>query len=294
MRVVIISLDALEYDYIHERDYPNLKQKYYGMVDLEPYAATRPEGHGSGNPYTPHIYSIYFTGKLPTKEDGYNHFNDYVKEVKDGKHPTIFDHAQNPFLVDAPVLGSIINGQQEKSSWLNRITGAPLFNGYYRDVYTVEEATTAYYSYMRCKTDIVKLLNVQNHDLIFIYYKEPDKIQHFFNEYERDKNNYTILYNRCEQYTKELIETFDDGETLIMILSDHGVNMHGGHSQHGFWSTNMDIGYHEKDIPVQDIYHIINKWVATNPIETNVVEKPIVDEEKKIMVERLRKLGYVM
>ena len=294
MRVVVISLDALEHKYVEEFSNMNyLKQKYYGRVDLEPYFITRPEGIGGREPLTTHIYSVYFTGKLPDKSQGYSNYDEFIVEVKSHKHDTIFEHAKKPFATDIPAYTFNSDFGKTDDSWVDIVTGSPLFGGYFRDIFTLEEAEKAYYSYMTCKTEVIKLLNKLGNDLIFIYYKEPDKLQHMWNDIKRDKEKYTELYNKCNYFTKELINTFDDKKTLILVLSDHGVNGYGGHSQFGFWSSNIDIGYSE-DIPINDFYKIIIEWLEKDGFEPEPIEKDISDENKKILAERLRKLGYVI
>jgi len=293
MRVVVISFDALEPNFVNT--FPNtesLKQKHRGRVDLEPYFTTRPKGVGGRQAITTEVYSVFFTGKLPTIKN-YEHFDHFINEVKQHKHDTIFDHAQKPFAVDIPAYSFKADFGTTVSSWLNNVTASPLFSGYFRNVFTLEEAEEAYYSYMKCKTDVMKLFNKLGHDFIYIYYKDSDKLQHLFSKYEERKSNYLEMYKRCNQYTKELIETFDDGETLILVLSDHGAGKTGGHSPWGFWSSNFYLGQ-GGDIPVQDFYKIVIDFLGKNRKDVDTTEKPISDEDKKILAERLRKLGYVI
>jgi hypothetical protein len=294
MRVLVISFDALEYDLVEKFQLNVLKQKYYGKVDLESYFQKRPKGVGGREPRTPEVYSIIYTGKIP-ENPPYEHFNEFLLEVSRKKHDTIFDHAKKPFGVDLVGYPPIATdyGSLGKS-WVSRFTGRPLFSGYYRDIFTLEEAEEAYYSYMDCKTNVGKIVAKLDFDLVFLYYKEPDNLQHFYNNYDRDFARYKTLYHKCNNLAQKLIKAFDDGSTLIIILSDHGTNLRGGHSSYGFWSTNIDIGFRDS-IPVEKWYNIIIQWLEHGPVfKIGSKERPVTDEEKKIIVERLKKLGYVI
>ena len=57
--------------------------------------------------------------------------------------------------------------------------------------------------------------------------------------------------------------------------------------------SNFNLGYGTR-IPVQNIYKIIIEWLEKDKKPIDTTEKVISDEDKKILAERLRKLGYVI
>jgi hypothetical protein len=54
----------------------------------------------------------------------------------------------------------------------------------------------------------------------------------------------------------------------------------------------MDIGY--KDLPIEKVYDVIVKNLDIDRKSVHKIENVINDEDKRILAERLRKLGYVI
>jgi hypothetical protein len=65
--------------------------------------------------------------------------------------------------------------------------------------------------------------------------------------------------------------------------------MKGGHSQHGFWSTNIPLGADE--IELTKFYELIKKWYSSSP--TKVIEEGLTSEEMEEVKKKLEKWGYL-
>jgi hypothetical protein len=90
------------------------------------------------------------------------------------------------------------------------------------------------------------LTEFENNDLTFIYSQIPDYAHHLVHHI----NDMSLVKHTYEKL-KELPFLFDLQKMAVLILSDHGYNhkfdentgkdIEGGHSDKGFWSTNVEI-----------------------------------------------------
>jgi len=281
MKVILISFDAMEHDFVVKCGYENLLQKEHGILDLEPYLDNRPRGRGSGDPFTPEVYATFISGIVP--KESY----DILQRGFGTTYPTIFQLSDKSLAIDVP---AYCGGPAK--AWIDRLTGAPLFERYWRNELSLEFAEEEYYKWMNIKASYARLISKYEHDLILFYFKEPDKLQHMY--YDGDLNKYKRLYSAMDNLAGKIINAFNKWDTAIIIFSDHGVNFKGGHSQHGFWSSNIPLERGDR-ISIIDWYEII-KEIYRRParFKINVPEQDddLTDEDKKAVEEHLRKLGY--
>lgn len=285
MRVVIISWDSLEYDLVEKYNCRAIMQKEHGKVDLEKYLKGRPKGYGSGNPNTTEVYATMITGIIPTN---YDHYNKFVGtfDAENGKStPTIFS------FTDKNVLTAVPTAPGRRVGTLEIYAGHPSFKRYFSNELSLKKIERIYYTYMSAFAAVADSISLGDGELIFLYSAEPDKLQHIYMDITKNEDKYKKLYNFVEDRTREMIEAFDDGKTLIIVHSDHGSNLKGGHSHHGFWSSNMPLD-EGNNIDLTRWFHIIKKWLEKDVSEIESDEVDFTEEEKKMVVDRLKKLGY--
>ena len=107
--------------------------------------------------------------------------------------------------------------------------------------------------------------NLPDNDLIFFYSKLPDEAHHLL--------SHILEYNKIIEYIYDklcnLPMLFDLKDVAILILSDHGFShrftdlgkdIHGTHSNTGFWSTNVDTNIRPR--VVFDFYDLIYELVV--------------------------------
>lgn len=247
MRVILISFDALEYTLVEKYNCTVLKQREYGKIDLEPYFQNRPNGVGGRWASTPEVYSTFVTGVVPK--------NYHEQKGKlDKEIPTIFGLSKKHLALDIP---------NYPKSWIDNLTGRPLFKRYFEREVSLEKCEQEYYKYAEFKASYADLIRLYGYDLVLFYFKFTDKLPHMYHDYRTEdkfERNLKIMYEKAEAIAKHIISVFDDGKTLVIVFSDHGINFKGGHSPYGFWSSNKLLGRKEKDIPITDWYNIITEW----------------------------------
>ena len=277
MRVVIISWDGLEYDMVEKYDCRNLLQAEHGKIDLEPYFETRVGGIASREPLTSEVYAIFLTGLLPNQLGQKFEWNgQWVGILK--KKPSFFDLAEKPYSVDVP-------GHSVKS-WMDRLTGHPLFDAYWKGEVPLERVEKAYYNHMEAKAGYLDLIIRFGYNPIMLYFKEPDKLGHIYSD--KFTGKYERLYRFMDHLTGKMINPIPD-DFIVLVHSDHGMNGRGWHTPYGFWSLNVAHG--RDSYQLQEWYGVIKEWLE-KPVQgySNDVYSP---EEKEEVVGRLKEMGYL-
>lgn len=280
MRIIMISFDALEYELVERYNCKILMQEEYGKIDLDPYLDNRPEGRGSGNPLTPGVYSVFITGEVP--EDWNVMFREFDKLYK-----TIFQLSKKALAIDVPAYCKY------NKSWMDKLTGSRLVKKYWDKEISLQDTEQEYYKYMDIKASYANLVKLLGYDLVMFYFKEPDKLQHMYYDYDKYEKNFKRLYNKMEDLTMQIISSFPEEDTLIIVFSDHGSNLAGTHSQYGFWSSNKPLG-RGNSIEVTDWYGIMKEWYE-KPTESTLGENQdeYTGEEREKIKNHLKEMGYM-
>jgi len=242
MRVVLISFDALELKLVERYNCKVLKQREYGKIDLEPYFQQRPKGVGGREPQTPHVYSTFETGNIPKDWD------EQKRNMNEGSINTVLGLSKNSIQLDVP---------NRPKSYIDSLIGAPLFSRYFNKEISLERAEHEYFKAAEYQASYASLIDLYGHDLVFFYFRFPDKLCHMYMIKHLDRLQQ--LMNKIESIAKQIIDVFDDDKTLVIIFSDHGINFRGGHGQYGFWSSNKLLGKGSV-IKITDWYRIIEEW----------------------------------
>lgn len=112
-------------------------------------------------------------------------------------------------------------------------------------------------------------------DKFFGYIHAIDFIQH--NLY-MDEKYLKKKYKEVNEFVGEIKEKYSPN--LLIVVSDHGADMKGGHSKHGFYSANKKLGL--KNPHITDFYDIIMKRLGLP-----------TKKDKENIRENLEKLGYI-
>lgn len=267
MRVVLISFDALDSTLVDKYNCRILKQKYHGKIDLEPYFRDRPQGIQSREALTPEVYATFVTGKVIGDMHTWSKvIQNSLSETKEAKHITdstissMFSIAgvddflgrSKAFTVDLPCIA--------QPCFVNKLTGLQMFGRYFKDKFTLDEVEREYYKYAEIKTSYGELINKLDYDLILFYYQYTDKLGHIYLDNVKYDDKIKAMYRKTEEYAKRLIDIFDDGNTLIIIFSDHGM-FNGHHTANAFWSSNKDLNK-GNIIKITSWKDIIEKWYS--------------------------------
>ena len=220
MAVIIIAIDALEYNLVEEFDCKNLKQEVYGKTDISEFS----------QPRTMVLWSSFLTGKNKEKEIlslGDKEMWHYRVNVNE----TFVSKFKNPKVIDLPGFSYDLE-QHDKE----RILLKKFFEEEDKEKIKEEYNKLALEHHKKIKKEFEKALK-ENHDLIIAYFSVVDVIGHlnFGN-----KTLMKILYKEMDEIARKAREL---GKT-VLVISDHGmkaIGKFGDHSDYGFWSLNRKI-----------------------------------------------------
>ncbi len=273
MRVLILGIDALDFELVEGFDLKNIQQSEYGMVSI-PKECYVKSLENTLQAWTPFVWSAFLTGKTPNQIDisslnfyrWDNRLLQFLKEQSrkigidkikgkskffetlgfkqhyhnkyDFKVSTFFDFAQNPIDIDVPCYSK---------DWKFKLE-------------VKKENMKEYFK--ESLSDFKKMKKVtfnkihRHWDLFFTYTRHLDICGHlFFGRKTRTWENYILLDNFVEQLKNNLKK-----EHLFLIVSDHGMKQLRGtnlgiHSDFAFYSSNRSLNVKKPDIT--DFYDII-------------------------------------
>lgn len=281
MRVAILAFDGLEYDLVERFKLKNMKQKQYGKLSIptECYTETEdPRGEKVYEPWTPYVWSAFLTGKLPTEtglsREALVKWNNPVLQflrifsmkigldrirkkrkifekigfkrthfsLEDYKHPTIFNYAQKPCIINVPTISK---------TWGVELEGKD-FN---------EMLKTSWHRFYEVRNETLKAVKEGNWDLLMAYTRLLDVIGELrFGNFKELFKAYSI----CNRFVDEIKKHLDDN-TICLIVSDHGMERfgntpYGKHSDHAFYSLNNTTNWKPKT--TLDFFDQIINWLA--------------------------------
>lgn len=242
-RIFLLGLDGLDHDLVIEWGLNNLKQKECGKIEV-------PINEKIGAPTSPEVWASFLTGKRVTK--------DFVKKFPLGMVLQIIKIMREHINVSMGLwkrIGKIAPSRFPKLTqdtfldYINsKLINAPYYNYDNKGldiVYkfgkrrislkqTINQLDNLYEH--RKKQILYEVENFDNFDVCFAYMHFPDLLQHLlFLSPHILKEHYVNLDN----FTR-LLQLKLDQTTLLIIVSDHGLNLeNGNHSKNGFYSSNF-------------------------------------------------------
>jgi len=271
-KILILGIDALEYNLVEEWDLKNLKQEEYGETILP---LKREDGYFYSEPSTLIMWPSFITGSTP-KKHGVDTikiypFNSLYKLYLTISSPSSEDHltpiASQKTLKRklADKISHVISqmklsrepiGADIKSSTMFDIPNSihlhvpvyddDAFPSYKKKIVeAIENKAYMPIFEMECKKEFNQrtkevfewLERKDEWNLFMQYFFVLDGVQHaFFNNVKKIAKFYIMF----DEFVGKVREKIDD-DTLLLIVSDHGQHK-GIHTTHGFYSSNKPLG----------------------------------------------------
>ncbi len=221
--MIVIAIDALEYDLVEEFGFKNLKQASYGKTDISEFE----------EPRTMVLWSSFMTGENKEKEI----LSKGKKEMWNTKIPledTFFSEFNNPKVIDLPGF-SYERKQHEKERKLMKeffSTDDPKKKQEIKKEYKEH----AFKHHRKLKKEYEKVLD-EDHDFLLFYISIADVLGHLM---FGNKTLIKTIYRDMD----ETVEEAQKNDEKVLVLSDHGMELigekYGDHSDHGFWSYSQE------------------------------------------------------
>lgn len=279
-RVCILALDALEYDLVEKFDLKGIKQVEYGKIDVTMFeelatpiiwasfiTGQPPEKHCVNlkpvsrwkNPLLQRLREFFIKVKLNKikrkgkifKLFGFQEMSYHERIVKDFENhnsTTMFDIVPDAVALSVPPYRRWID--PETSSIMRQALENVEQVDYLEDhVWGVFE---------RKKKRCLTLLREPQWNLFMVHFMFTDLLGHVF------AGNLTKMfrvYAEAEKLVEEVSEIVGK-ETPLLIVSDHGMKpigqgIYGDHSDHGFYSSNLQLGL--RNPKITDFFDLILK-----------------------------------
>ena len=223
--IVVLAIDALEYELVEKFDCKNLKQKFYGKTDISDFS----------QPRTMVLWSSFITGENKEKEVLING-NKEMWNKKWSTKETFFSKFKNPSVIDLPSFSYDLEAHEQSRNLLKKFFESK--SDEEKEKIRKKYNEDAFSHHRKIKRMFLESLE-KNHDLVVGYFSIVDVIGHLnFGNAVMMK----LLYREMDDLAKICQEKSDK----LLVLSDHGmkaIGYFGDHSDHGFWSTNWkDLG----------------------------------------------------
>lgn len=220
--IVVLAIDALEYDKIEDYRCSNLKQTCYGKTDISEFS----------QPRTMVLWSSFMTGE--NKEEKMLSKGDRgMWDIKWDIRDTFFSRFNKPVIFDLPGFNYDKKVHDRSRRLLKRFFEEKSQRG--KKKIREEYNKLAFDHHRTVKEEFMNALDM-DHDFVLGYFSVADVIGHL-----NFGNNTTmkLIYRDLDE-----IAAKTSGKTDHMIvLSDHGmesVGEFGDHSKYGFWSTSWE------------------------------------------------------
>lgn len=252
-RIIILGIDALEYDLVEEWNLKYLKQKEYGKTivpltkttnGMEPstliiwpcfITGEEPEemGYNSITPNRDILDELYqmVTEKFPNLEQIFKYFHRKSKTRKPTRNnikaPTIFDNPTYKSIhMHIPIY--------DEDAFLEYRSGAyrAMDDKKYRKVYENECQKE-----FRERTSQVYDILDKEWSLCMQYFFLLDGVQHAFFRSKLKIMKYYLMFNEFVGELKKHLPS----NVMLLIVSDHG-QKGGIHTHYGFYSCNKELG----------------------------------------------------
>lgn len=271
--MLVLALDGLEYSYIHNDDFPNLKQVEYGKV--------RVPITGVGEPSTPIVWVSFVTGEMPDvhgviESSVYqnrlvNWMVGWLERVlsrgtfrslclllslprkllkyvgvldqrmfnKDEiKVPTMFDCVGSSISLSVPVLD--VDVSIKYAGILDAIIDPSKRRKYIKFLYEDFENDKR-----------MLFVALDKFRLVMCHFQLPDLYGHI---YCRDEGKIISLYKVLDEFVSTVKARVSEN-CWVVVISDHGIDKNFGHTHYGFYSTNVPLGF---DCPhITDFFSLI-------------------------------------
>ena len=266
-KVFILAIDALEHYFVEEWNLKNLMQKTYGSIDV----SKKYGRNGASRPYTPIVWTSFITGKPPSvhgvdKWDTYGKFLDWVRQ----KTPLSRIKGKRKISSKLGILPRFINREDWKDKNLSTIFDAikpsialfiPAYNE--RETFREDIFLTLWTRTKSIDECVNKIWEIHELRIKEMYERLNDDWELFMVWFDLADLMGHICYGRRFYEFRKAYEVLDDlafriksvlpEDVIMLIASDHGMKgsedgVTGTHSNHSFWSLNIETDWKPKDI----------------------------------------------
>jgi len=277
VKVCILAIDGLEYNLAVQWKLKNLLQTTYGKIELTPEYY-----HKSENvPITPKVWAGFITGKKPSVH-GINKFWTYGKLEKIRNLPLIRNlKGKRKLLWRIGIKPRILDRQDLKTKTIFDIVkpsialDVPTYNLPTETQFAFRKAITLHgiEAFIKCawetfekrrQTFLEKLDS--NWKLLMAYFSLLDALGHVC--IKKKPEELLKAYKTIDKLAEETKNRLNE-QHICLIVSDHGMKLSedgisGTHSNHAFWSLNIETDWKPKDIT--DFHPKIIKWTENRKI----------------------------
>jgi hypothetical protein len=220
--IVVLAIDALEYDLVEKFQCRHLMQKFYGKTDISEFS----------EPRTMVLWSSFMTGKNMESEilalGDKEMWNTRIETER-----TFFSGFKNPAIIDLPGYNYDLLQHEAERSLLRKFFEAQ--GNPEKEIVRESYNRLVFAHHQKIKAEFLSALT-GTHDLVLGYFSIADVIGHL---------NFGNLFMMKMIY-RDLDEIAGMIEHPMLVLSDHGmkpVGIFGDHSEYGFWSSaSTDLG----------------------------------------------------
>ncbi len=217
--IVVLAIDALEFNLVEKFDCVHLKQRFYGKTDISEFS----------EPRTMVLWTSFMTGKNTEKEilsKGDRGMWNAKLEIND----TFFKHFIDPKVIDLPGFSYDLEQHKTERDMLRLYFESDAEDEKMK--IRAEYNDLAFEHHKKIKNEFSDGLE-EDHDLIIGYFSIADVVGHLnFGNRILMK----MIYKDLDEIASSINEDF-------MVISDHGmmeIGIFGDHSNYGFWSNNRE------------------------------------------------------
>ena len=222
--IVVLAIDALEYDLVEKFQCRKLMQKFYGKTDISEFS----------EPRTMVLWSSFMTG-ISMEQEILAMGDKDMWNARIGIGRTFFSSCVNPAIIDLPGYNYDIAQHQAERALLKKFFEST--SNSEKESLRKSYNQLAFDHHKKIKKDFVNALG-NSHDLVLAYFSVADVIGHL---------NFGDIFLMKMIY-RNLDEIAGSIDSSFLVVSDHGmkpVGFFGDHSSYGFWSS----GDHDLGIP---------------------------------------------
>jgi len=219
--IIVLAIDALEYDKVEEFGCTSLKQESFGKTDIAEFS----------EPRTMVLWSSFMTGS--NKEKEVLALGDKMMwSYRISQPETLFAAFKSPSVIDLPGYDYDLAVHEKSRKLLKAFFDES--DKAKKEAIKAEYNKDAFGHHRLVKERFFNALG-EKHDFVLGYFSLADVVGHLnFGNAVMMK----MIYKEFDEIAREARKRGDK----VLILSDHGmhqIGIFGDHSNHGFWSLNF-------------------------------------------------------
>lgn len=221
--MIVIAIDALEYDLVEKFNFENLKQEDYGKTDISEFE----------QPRTMVLWSSFMTGENK-EEEILEKGDEGMWDTQIPIDQTFFSQFDNPKVIDLPGFSYDKEHHEKERRLMKEYFEAE--GKEEKERIKKEYKDHAFEHHRKLKEEFDDALE-EDHDFLLFYISIADVIGHLM------FGNDTIM-KMIYRDLDEIAEKAREHNDQVLVLSDHGMKLidtqYGDHNDYGFWSFSKE------------------------------------------------------